>query len=368
MNRSRLAGVLSLSAVVALALPACGSSSKSSSRAVSGSFAAGAGTSASGALQAADGPITGAATATTAAAAGTAPAGAATTAAPAGGSVPGVGGATPVPAPPADRRVIVAVTLDLLVDDVATAGAKVGTMAETVGGYVASQQAALGGDHPSSTFVLKVPPDKVTALLTQVGLLGRVTNQTQQAEDVTAQFVDLDSRISSARASVERVRGFLARTANVTELAGLEAELTRRETELEQLVAAQQGLAARSAMATVTISLLRAPPVPVPTTTTVAPTTTTQPPLNARRALRGGTDVLKAIGEGLAITLAFLLPFVPVLAAVALVVWLVRRRSGRGRGPGSGSGSGPAPGGRADPPTPTPTPPLAAPAPEHAGV
>ena len=95
------------------------------------------------------------------------------------------------------------------------------------------------------------------ALRVGVAGLGTVVNQTQQAEDVTAQFVDLESRIATARDSVARVREFLGRTTNVNELAGLEAELTRRETELEQLVATQQGLAARAALATA-IELYRA--------------------------------------------------------------------------------------------------------------
>ena len=334
MNRSRLAASLALLTTLGLALPACASSSKSS----------GSTDAVSGERTAAGAAATGAPAGAVAASATTAPA----AASPAGGTIGKVGGATPVPVPPADRKVIVAVTLDVQVADVSSASVKVATMADGVGGYVSSQQAAFTAEHPSATLVLKVPPDKVSALLGTIATLGKVTNQTQQAEDVTAQFVDLDSRISTARASVERVRGFLARTSNVTELAGLEAELTRRETELEQLVAAQQGLAARSALATVTVALL-----PTATTTTVAKT-----PLTPGRALHRGASVLGAIGRGVAITVAFALPFMPLLVAGLAAAWVVRRRNRRrpgGRGPGTGEPTGSA--------APRP-----APAPEPVGV
>ncbi len=333
MTRSRTLGALSVALVAALALPACGSSSATSgefAESASATSAAAATTVAGSAALADAGP-------------GRSADGKTSTIAPQTSPNPLPGGPTPVPAPPADRKVIVAVTLDVEVANVATAGAKVASMAETLGGYVQSQQAAFAGDRPSSTIVLKVPPARVTDLLTSVAGLGKVVNQTQQAEDVTAQFVDLESRISTARASVARVREFLGRTTNVNELAGLEAELTRRETELEQLVATQQGLAARSAMATVTIGL-------VPLSTVVTTTTVDNRPMSPGRALHRGTDALVSVARAVAILAAFLLPFLPVLLVLSVVVAIVRRRTARRRA----ATPGPAP-------LPSPTPVVVAP-------
>lgn len=315
MNRSRLAAVVSVALAASLALPACGNdtSTESSATVVASADAGGSDRAGSGSGDATTGAGKGGegVPATT---------GNDTPATTAAGSF---GGATPVPVPPLDRRVIVTVTLDVEVDDVGRAGVKVATMAEGVGGYVQSQQATYAGDRPSSTLVVKVPPDKVSALLAAVAGLGTVTNQTQAAEDVTAQYIDLDSRIATARASVARVREFLGRTANVSELAGLEAELTRRETELEQLVAAQQGLAARSALATVTIGLVRL--------STTAGATDSEP-LTPARALRAAFDTLGAIGTAVVIVVAFALPFTPFLLALVGGALVVRRRRRR-RGP-----------------------------------
>lgn len=318
MTTTRTLGALSVALVAALALPACGNDA-----ARSGTDSAAVVDATGGALGGGSATTAAAAPGTTAAASGgkavADEAGRATGLGTSSGTVPS--GPTPVPAPPADRKVIVAVTLDLEVANVATAGAKVASMAETLGGYVQSQQAAFAGDRPSSTLVVRVPPERVTDLLTSVAGLGKVVNQTQQAEDVTGQFVDLESRIATARASVARVRGFLDRTSNVNELSSLEAELTRRETELEQLVAAQQGLAARAALATVTVGLV---PVTAPTTAD-----DDERPMTPGRALHRGVDALAAVGTGLAVFAAFLLPFLPVAAVVLAVVYAVRRRNRR---------------------------------------
>ena len=242
-------------------------------------------------------------------------AGGATAAAAAATTVPGAGKVTAVADPtPVDRKVIVTVTLDLLVDDVGASGVKVATMVEGVGGYVFSQQTNLG-ERPSSSIVLKVPPAKVASLLGTLGSVGKVTAQTQQAEDVTAQFVDLESRITAARASVGRVREFLDRTTTVGELAGLEAELTRRQTELEQLLGQQRVLASQTDLATVTVTLSPAP---------VAAAAAGRPSVS--RALHRGIDSVINVGGALAMVAAFALPWLPVLLVIGgVLVWRRRR-------------------------------------------
>jgi hypothetical protein len=215
-----------------------------------------------------------------------------------------------------DRKVIVTVTLDLLVGDVGASGVKVATMAEGVGGFVFSQQTNLG-EHPSSSIVLKVPPDKVSSLVNTLGSVGKLVSQTQQAEDVTAQFVDLQSRITTAQASVVRMRGFLDKTTNVSELASLEGELTRRQTELEQLLGQQRVLASRTDLATVTVTLTPAP----------AKAPSTSPSVS--RALHAGARSVVEIGKAIAVVGAFLLPWLPTALALWLLAWWLNRRRRR---------------------------------------
>ena len=86
---------------------------------------------------------------------------------------------------------------------------------------------------------MKVPPGGVERSSTASTTSAPCCSIDQSAQDVTDQLVDLDVRIANARQSVTNVRGFMDRDARTsTELVTLEAELTRRQTELEQLEAA----------------------------------------------------------------------------------------------------------------------------------
>ena len=78
----------------------------------------------------------------------------------------------------------------------------------------------------------------------------------QLAEDVTDQLADLDTRIANMRASVERVRALYAEATDIDRSCDLEAELTRRETDLEVLLATQQALEDRVAMSTLDASIV----------------------------------------------------------------------------------------------------------------
>lgn len=235
---------------------------------------------------------------------------------------------TPVPAPPADRKVIVTVSVDVEVADVGAASLKASTYIEGLGGYVANQQTNFGGPGrtPSSTIVMKVPPAKVSTLLQSLNGLGKLLTQTQQSEDVTATFVDVESRIVAARASVERVRLFMSQTTDVNQLAAVESELTRRETELEQLLGQQRMLSSQTELATVTLTLQ---PTPVEAT----PPAKADDDMTVGKALEQGTDALFGAGLVIAIVAAWLAPWL-IPAAVVLAAWLiVRRRRRRGHAP-----------------------------------
>jgi len=134
-------------------------------------------------------------------------------------------------------------------------------------------------------------------------------------QDVSEQVVDLDSRISAATASVERVRGFLEQTANVGELAAVEAELTARETQLEGLVGQRRALADHVALATITARF----------GVEAAPAIAADPEVSDDipgflRALRHGWVVLVTVFQVLAAVVGFLLPF-GVVAVPGYLLW-----------------------------------------------
>jgi hypothetical protein len=151
-----------------------------------------------------------------------------------------------------------------------------------------------------------------------------------QAEDVTAQMVDVDSRVESLRDSVDRLQGLLGRAGDVGQLASVEGELASRESDLEALLGQQRVLKDQVALATLTVHLAEhARPEPA------------KDAAGFRDGLRRGWVAAVDGGRAALAALGFLLPFVPILAAAVLALrwWARRQRPAAGPTPAGATAS-----------------------------
>jgi hypothetical protein len=75
---------------------------------------------------------------------------------------------------------------------------------------------------------------------------------------VTERVVDLESRINTAEASVERLRGLLENATNINDIADLENQLLQRETNLETLRGQLRTVQDQVDLATITVTITEA--------------------------------------------------------------------------------------------------------------
>jgi hypothetical protein len=183
----------------------------------------------------------------------------------------GSGGGTPAVAQPADigRDIIFTADLRVSVPDVAAAGEEATSIVESLGGFVFGQETR-GGDEPRTVLTFRIAPNRFQQALDELGELGELRNQNVSAEDVTGLVVDLESRITTAETSVERLREFLANATVVEEVAALEAELLDREQELESLRGRLRTVRDQVALATITLTITEAGVAPGIQLTTTA--------------------------------------------------------------------------------------------------
>jgi hypothetical protein len=151
------------------------------------------------------------------------------------------------------RDVVRTGTMQLTVDDVDATATDVRRLATDAGGFVADEQVRARNDEVDMT--VRVPADRFDDVRGRIGELGDVSEQNVEASDVTAEVVDVESRIASLRASVVRVRGLLSQSGDVAQLALVEGELARREAELEALVGQQRVLRDQVDLATLTVHM-----------------------------------------------------------------------------------------------------------------
>ena len=222
------------------------------------------------------------------------------------------------------QQVIRSATMTVVVPDESQAATRLRAIASAHGGVVTNENVVSGGQkqyYASSTVVLSVPADQLDAALTDIAAIGEVTLRTIESSDVTAKVADIDSRVTTMRASIARMQDLLTRAGTVAEIAQVEGELTSRESDLESLLAQQKALAQRVAQSPITVTLTRVAvvePTPVPETGFLA-------------GLKAGWHALKTFGVGLLTVVGALLPFLGPLALIGLpAAWLVRRRQARG--------------------------------------
>jgi len=218
-----------------------------------------------------------------------------------------------------DREVVRTGTMQVVVDDVSSALRSVRRLTGSADGFVADEQATT--DEDTASITVRMPSAKFDEVREQVADLGEVASQNVKAEDVTAQRIDIDTRVKSLRKSVERLQEMLGRSGDVAQLAAVEGELARRETELEALLGQQRVLRDQVSLGTLTVELSEEAPPPTPSDD--AP--------GFRDGLRTGWVAVIDGGRALLAALGFLLPFLPLLLPLAYLAWRWRRSHPRPR-------------------------------------
>ena len=156
------------------------------------------------------------------------------------------------------RDIVYTATITVEADDVAAAGRQAVNIVQDLGGIVFAQT-TLTEPEPVAEMTFKLRPADFATALERLAGVGELVDQTVSAEDVTARIVDLESRITTAAASVVRLRGFLEQAAELEDVAQLERELLERETVLETLRGQLRTLQGLVDLATITLTINQSP-------------------------------------------------------------------------------------------------------------
>jgi len=155
------------------------------------------------------------------------------------------------------RDVIFTADLTVAVTDVAVAADTATRNILTLGGFLFGERTT-GAPNPASILTFKVFPDDFHEALDRLGTLGEVRTKNRSADDVTERIVDLQSRILSVEASVERLRELMGSAGGVKIVVQVETELVARETQLETLRGQLRTLEDHVSLATIVLTLTEA--------------------------------------------------------------------------------------------------------------
>lgn len=217
------------------------------------------------------------------------------------------------------RMIVRTANVSILVRDTSSAVDAVTKQAEAVGGYVADSRIWREGELLRATLTLRVPQDKLTATLASIrGVAKRVENETIASNDVSQEYVDLESQLRNLEATEVELRQLLTtireRSRKAAEVLEIHQELTTIRAQIEQIRGRMRYLGQVSAMSSVTLNVVPdfiAQPVVQPGWRAVIVAR------DAGRALVGALQGMATLGIWL------LIYFLPIVAALGFAVFLL---------------------------------------------
>lgn len=221
-----------------------------------------------------------------------------------------------MPAPQAERLIIRNGSARLVVTDTHTARTAIEALVTEManeGAFVVSvAERGSGQTSPIINMQIRVPAvqfDNVMARLSALAV--RVDDRTETAEDVTAEYVDLEARVTSLEAARDRLRDIMENAATTEELLQAEQQLAQREAEIEALKGRMQYLEQSARLSAISLELW-------PDVVAQPLDNAWRPAETARRAVDGLIESLKDFADFL---IVFTIAWLPWLLLWGVVIW-----------------------------------------------
>jgi hypothetical protein len=229
----------------------------------------------------------------------------------------------PLTLPGYDRKIVKNAEISLQVQDTAVALDALTGLASEYEGYIVNSRTWYEGTYRLASLTLSVPVDSFEQVLRRLrGLAIKVLSEQATGQDVTDQYVDLESRQRNLEATAARIKSFLDQATTVKDALEVNQQLSAIEAQIEEVKGKLGYLKARAAYSSINISLEPERPKPTPT-----PLPAWTPGATFTEAGAALLSVLRVLADLIIWVVVILLPF---LVPLAVVVWLaVRWTQGR---------------------------------------
>ncbi len=229
----------------------------------------------------------------------------------------------------AERLVIQNANMSVVVPDPARAVDDIGRMAEEMGGYVVNSnvyQSTFGVAQVlayQASITIRVPAERLDEAMDQIeSAASEVRTRNVSSQDVTSEYVDLESQLRNLRAAEEALREILASATKTEDVMMVFNQLTQVRGEIERIQGQMRYYEESARLASLAVDLL--------------PDVAEQPlqiggwrPAGvAKDALEDLVRALQWLGSAL---IRFVILWVPLLAIFGIPIWLVVRAIRRQR-------------------------------------
>ena len=187
------------------------------------------------------------------------------------------------------------------------------------GGYMeSSDESSYSGMGRSLSLTIRVPQDNYTSFLAAAAQAGNLVDKSEQVQDVTTQYMDIEARLSNLTAQRTRLQELQASAENLADLLEIESSLSDVQYQIESWQSQLDWYSQQVSCSTVYLSLDE-----------VKEYTPTEGSYLSQlsSALRNGWTGFVSGIQQLTVWVVGVWPVLVILAAAALVVRFVRRRT-----------------------------------------
>lgn len=219
-------------------------------------------------------------------------------------------------------------SLDLSVKDTRETIREIRTMIEDTGGIISSSYIyEIREGQFGAYLTLRVPEQFFDQTMQQLETYGKATNVQTGVDDVTMQYVDLESRLNNQIAQEKRLIEILDMADTVEDVLEVEKELYRIRGEIESMTAQLTYLKDQVTYSTINLSL-REESIP---TENISPGAFDDFGSKVMQALIGSINFVLSAVSVIVLAVVALLPVMIVLGGLALIIVLLVRKASKRR-------------------------------------
>ncbi len=216
-----------------------------------------------------------------------------------------------------ERMIVRTGDISLVVEDVINARDDIAQLALRFDGYVVSSQISGEEEDMRGWISIRVPDEKFEQALAELrDLAVRVKSESTYSQDVTEEYIDLQSRLKNAEATEQQYLALLEKATDVEDILNIYKSLSQVRQEIEQIKGQMQYLERTSSMSLISVYL--------------EPEATVKPLVkagwSALEAIKSAVRGLIIFGQWLVILAIWLIIFIPIWGTVLGIIYWRRRK------------------------------------------
>ena len=173
----------------------------------------------------------------------------------------------------------------------------------------------------SASFTARIPSDKYDAFMNSLGEVGSVSSKSENVEDITSSYVDVQARLKSLNTKLERLQELEEQAETLEDLLEIEDRINDVQYQIESYTAQKKAYDDQVDYSTVSIDITE-----VATYSEVKADTAWNRFVEAFSSSFAG---FVAFIQWVIIAIIYLLPYLIIVAVVLIIVFAVRKKKGK---------------------------------------